>query len=89
MSIIDFLRWVAARRAHDNPRGSFIRDTRDLLEVYDTASNPDHILSYIESRASEACIEAKAEGYRLERRWKKELGLPHGRYNTWWFFRPI
>lgn len=26
-----FWYWVAERRAHDNPRGDFVRDTRDLL----------------------------------------------------------
>ena len=28
----DFFRWVATRRAHQNPRGDFIRDTRYLVE---------------------------------------------------------
>ena len=28
-----FWQWVASRKAHDNPRGDFIRDTRDLLRM--------------------------------------------------------
>ena len=28
----DFFRWGATRRAHQNPRGDFIRDTRYLVE---------------------------------------------------------
>ena len=28
-----FYAWVASRRAGDNPRGDFIRDTRRILEV--------------------------------------------------------
>ena len=28
-----FWKWVCARRAHDNPRGDFIRDTRDLVRI--------------------------------------------------------
>lgn len=30
-STVGFWKWVASRRAHDNPRGEFIRDVRDLL----------------------------------------------------------
>lgn len=28
-----FWEWVCARKAHDNPRGDFIRDTRDLMKM--------------------------------------------------------
>ena len=28
-----FWRWVCERKAHDNPRGDFIRDTRDLVRA--------------------------------------------------------
>lgn len=28
-----FWKWVCARKAHDNPRGDFIRDTRDLMKM--------------------------------------------------------
>lgn len=30
-----FWQWVCARRAHDNPRGDFIRDTRTIRSVHD------------------------------------------------------
>lgn len=33
MSTPEFWRWIATRKAHDNPRGDFIRDTRDLMNM--------------------------------------------------------
>ena len=29
-----FWHWVAARRATDTPNGDFVRDTRDILDMY-------------------------------------------------------
>lgn len=28
-----FWKWVCRRKAHDNPRGHFIRDTRNLVRI--------------------------------------------------------
>ena len=59
----DFWEWVCTRRAHDNPQGDFIRDTRDLLN---RGKDPDaHIVS--------ACSEARVEHYKLKREWEREM----------------
>ena len=50
-----FWSWVCARRAHDNFRGDFIRDTRDLVEM---GVNPGE-------RILAACPEAMQESERL------------------------
>ena len=54
-----FWRWVCSRRAHDTPRGDFIRDTRFLVEI---DIDP-------ESRLGRACEDAKREYRRLRRQW--------------------
>ena len=33
MDRAEFWKWVYNRKAHDNPRGDFIRDTRDLMDM--------------------------------------------------------
>ena len=56
----DFWNWVASRRAHDNPRGDFIRDTRDRLA---DGNDPDKPL---------ACADSVALGEydRLHKQWE-------------------
>lgn len=52
-----FWRWVCARKAHNNPRGDFIRDTRDLIRRgIDPAT-----------QEAEMCWEAEREYERLRR----------------------
>ena len=57
----EFWNWVASRKAHDNPRGDFIRDARWLLAA---GKDPDTVIK-------RACSEALAEYYRLRRQWDK------------------
>lgn len=54
-----FWRWVVSRKAGDDPRGDFIRDTRDLLN---NGGDP-------EPRIATACPEAQAEYERLRRQY--------------------
>lgn len=56
----DFWAWVASRRAHQNPRGDFIRDTRDLLAA---GIDPS-------TRIVGACEEARREHEKLRREWE-------------------
>ncbi|MDE0004587.1 MAG: hypothetical protein OXQ29_18005 [Rhodospirillaceae bacterium] len=56
--------WVAGRKAHDNPRGDFIYDTRDLLE---RGIDPD-------TRIMSGCGEAKVQYERLKSQWERETG---------------
>ena len=60
--------WVASRRAHDNPRGDFIRDTRDLLHA---GGNP-HV------RIVSACTEARREHELMIRQYKRATGRTYG-----------
>ena len=50
-----FWRWVCSRHAYDNPRGDFIRETRDLVRM---GIDP-------ETRIDSACNEALQEYSRL------------------------
>ena len=74
-----FWAWVASRRDGDNPRGDFIRDTRDILNsIYPDMRNPDNSIM-------EACAEADAEYRMLQREWKRsenKKNKPHTDY-TW------
>ena len=54
-----FWQWVASRRAGENPRGDFIRDTRDFLGA---GGDP-------EERIATACPEARDEYERLQRQY--------------------
>lgn len=56
----DFWAWVASRRAHQDPRGDFIRDTRDLLAA---GIDPS-------TRIGRACGEARREHEKLRREWE-------------------
>ena len=58
----EFWNWVASKRAHENPRGDFIRDTRELLA---NGKDPDKVIY----RA--ACSEALDEYHRFRRRWER------------------
>ena len=58
--------WVGNRKAGDNPRGDFIRDTREILSA-DT--DPDHRLGHAVSRAQK-------EHDLLWRRYASENGMP-------------
>ena len=46
MNTSDFWQWVCKRKAFDNPRGDFIRDTRDLM---DAGIDPDTRLHRLSS----------------------------------------
>lgn len=57
----EFFLWVATRRAHNNPRGDFIRDTRAGLEQgVDCAAD-----------INRGCDAARREYRRLLREWEK------------------
>ena len=60
-----FWNWVCNRRAGDDPRGEFVRDTRVLLEV---GKSPGQ-------RLGSACTEAIEEYIRLRTRWAAELDI--------------
>ena len=45
-----FWAWVGRRRAGDNPRGDFIRDTQDALS---RGLNPDALLNHIVNERAE------------------------------------
>ena len=52
---LDFLVWVTKRHAHDNPRGDFIRDTREAMDWY---ANGSIDTSQFESMLHNGCDEA-------------------------------
>ena len=69
-----FWRWVCSRPAHDTPRGDFIRDTRDLIDM-DISPG---------SRMHRACEEATREYRALCRQWDNAGhpdAPPMSRYN--------
>ena len=59
-----FWQWVAKRNAHDNPRGDFIRDTRELVEA---GIDPG-------TRIGSACNEAREEHGRLLKEFQRSTG---------------
>ena len=61
-----FWNWVCNRQAGDNPRGDFIRDTRDLLRV--GRDSPDEVLE-------SACAKAIEKYLTLRTRWAAEVGV--------------
>ena len=63
----DFWKWVYSRRAQDNPRGDFIRDTRVVMDA--GARSPDEALWG-------GCIEARVEHDRLWRQYARENSVP-------------
>ena len=72
---VDFIKWVCSRKAHSNPRGHFIRDTRDDPRF--TGYNPEGY--YPPERLSElflnACPEAVRAGVKLLREYNRSVGL--------------
>ncbi len=74
-----FWAWVASRCPGVNPRGDFIRDTRDILNsIYPDMRNPDNAIM-------KACAGADAEYRMLQREWKRsenKKNKPHTDY-TW------
>ena len=70
MPNLKFFEWVTTLRAADNPRGDFIRDTRDAFNLGGKA--------YCENVMLSACPEANHERDRLWREWKiaKEREIP-------------
>ena len=68
-----FWKWVTGRKAHNNPRGDFIRDTRNLVEA---GIEPG-------SRILGASTEAKTEYWRLLREFaRSESGMSEERTTT-------
>lgn len=65
-----FFEWVATtRRVTDTPRGDFVQDTKDLWRLLkDEAKCGAHYVSH-------ACAEAKEQGEKLRRQYKREFGL--------------
>ena len=59
-----FFEWVTTRRAHDNPRGDFIRDTRDTFKHHGE-SGCERLYN------NNACWEAQRVGEALRREWEK------------------
>ena len=57
----EFWKWVTERKAHDNPRGDFIRDTRDILKA---GNDPNKSLRF-------ACEKAIEEYDALLKQWKR------------------
>ena len=55
---IEYLRWVCTRRAHDNPRGDFIRDSRFLIDRLDRGFFDRET---VDARLYGACHEAQVE----------------------------
>ena len=63
-----FVEWVVTRKAGDNPRGDFIRDTRFVVEC-GRASEDE-----IRMRMRTSCWEAAKEYQRLFRQFIREGG---------------
>ena len=62
-----FWKWVAKKKAGRNPRGDFIRDTRDVIEM---GANPDE-------KIIGACNEAKDEYDKLKIEFVKKVISSH------------
>ena len=66
-----FFQWVATRRAHDNPRGDFIDDTRTLLKL---GRSGDYCRGRVRTGgvyAMEICDQLLREYFR----WRKKHGV--------------
>ena len=59
-----FWEWVATREADDDPRGDFIRDTRDLMARGLRDPNVEIM---------NGCQEALDQFYRLAREWERKV----------------
>ena len=67
-----FYEWVTTRRAGDNPRGDFIRDTRCVFQAGERESR-ERGESRCESRIGGACREAKHERDLLKREYDRAI----------------
>lgn len=52
----NFFEWVATRRAGNNPRGDFIRDTREGLRIYAGPDRDAKLTSLVDSGVEGARI---------------------------------
>ena len=66
-----FFAWICTRRACDNPRGDFIRDTRDMVDMLDKGIVDESRVNY---RLLTGCEEAHVEHHRLARQYERETG---------------
>ena len=64
-----FFAWIAKRHAHDNARGDFIRDTRDLLAMLRKGVIDEQ---RINDRLWQACDEARAVYGKLLLQYRRE-----------------
>lgn len=64
-----FFAWICARKAHDNPRGDFVRDTRDMMPRKGIVDE-----SRINTRLYAACDEAREAFYRLADEYQRATG---------------
>ena len=62
-----FFEWVAEKRAGENPRGDFIRDTRSLLQQGYSETG-------IRGELARACQEARSEYQKLESLYRRQFG---------------
>lgn len=63
----EFVEWVCSLRAHNNPRGDFIKDTRGLRK--DALAAGEDPAKLVSRALSMACAEADAEYSRLQKEW--------------------
>ena len=68
---IRFWEWVISRRVTDNPRGDFIKDTKDLVAVHGKGIVTEEVVEEIESRLQGGCAEAQEEERKLRKAFAK------------------
>ena len=68
-----FQEWLGTRKAHDNPRGDFIEDSRTLLDLgkFPDVDTLEQLLWWLQQRG--ACEEAVAEARGLWREYAREV----------------
>lgn len=52
----NFFEWVATRRAGNNPRGDFVRDTREALRVYNGPDRDAKLTALLDAACEGACV---------------------------------
>lgn len=70
-----FFEWICARKAHDNPRGDFIQDTRDMVRWLKDSSDAKEVEFWIDRinlRLYQGCDSAHRQFYRLARQYQRE-----------------
>ena len=74
----EFFEWICARKAHDNPRGDFIKDTRAMVGwLKEDSSDADEVEFWIDRinlRMDQGCESAQRQFYRLARQYQRETG---------------